>query len=304
MFIAFWKKVASTFKDVTSVLGYELINEPWAGDVWADPLLFLPKNPGSQNLFPMYDKIARAIRDVDNDTIIMYEPVTWGIWFNGESGTGFETVPGGPEFRDRSALSYHLYCWVKSGDSDPLSFFDKVLCDDLLAADVLSNAKKEFTRTGGGGFLTEFGECKPDGKQNSSNTVLCETVLKLADENLVSWTYWDTDFFDSSGNVQLDIVKPFIRAYPRATAGTPLSLSWDMKSHSMMFSFLLDPTIMAPTEIFVPPIYFGEGIEVAISDTLVYTWDRAMNHVMLVYPKINSVTNPVEAKVYLTPKFS
>jgi len=42
---------------------------------------------------------------------------------------------------------------------------------------------------------------------------------------------------------------------------------------------------------------------VAISDTLVYTWDRA-NHVMLVYPKINSVTNPVEAKVYLTPKFS
>lgn len=302
MFIAFWKKVASTFKDVTSVLGYELINEPWAGDVWADPLLFQPGKAGSQNLFPMYDKIARAIRDVDNDTIIMYEPVTWGIWFNGEAGTGFETVPGGPEFRDRSALSYHLYCWVKSGDSDPLSFFDKVLCDDLLAADVLTNAKKEFTRTGGGGFLTEFGECKPDGRQNSSNTVLCETVLKLADENLVSWTYWDTDFFDASGNVQLDTVKPFIRAYPRAIAGTPLSLSWDMKSHSMEFNFLLDPTITAPTEIFVPPIYFGEGIEVAISDTLVYTWDLA-NHVMLIYPK-NSVTNPVEAKVYLTPKFS
>ena len=30
----FWKKTAAEFKDVNSVIGYELINEPWAGDIY------------------------------------------------------------------------------------------------------------------------------------------------------------------------------------------------------------------------------------------------------------------------------
>ena len=28
---AFWAKVASVFKDAPNILGYEIINEPWAG---------------------------------------------------------------------------------------------------------------------------------------------------------------------------------------------------------------------------------------------------------------------------------
>ena len=31
----YWKTVAKIFKDKPSVLSYELINEPWAGDIWA-----------------------------------------------------------------------------------------------------------------------------------------------------------------------------------------------------------------------------------------------------------------------------
>ena len=34
---AFWRKVASVFKDIPSVLGYELINEPFAGNPWRHP---------------------------------------------------------------------------------------------------------------------------------------------------------------------------------------------------------------------------------------------------------------------------
>lgn len=298
----FWKKIAATFKDCSSVLGYELMNEPWAGDVWHDPRLFLPGHAGYHNLMPMYDKIAQAIREVDNETIIMYEPVTWGIWFNGEAGTGFTSVPGGREYSDRSALSYHLYCWIKTGDSDPLSFLDKVVCDDVLARDVMSNARKEFRRTGGGGFLTEFGECQPDGRKNSSNTVLCETVLDLADEHLASWTYWDTDFLNKkTGHIQWDIVKPFIRAYPRAVAGTPIALSWNYDSHSMQFDFLIDPTIKEPTEIFIPPIWFSEGMIVSTSDILSYTYEKEQN-ILLVVPK-NSVKESKKARVFVTPRY-
>jgi endoglycosylceramidase len=33
---------------------------------------------GAKNLQPFYEKIAKAIRSVDNNTLIFYEPVTWG----------------------------------------------------------------------------------------------------------------------------------------------------------------------------------------------------------------------------------
>jgi endoglycosylceramidase len=38
----FWTHVAEEFKDNEFVLGYELINEPWAGDVFAHPSLLIP----------------------------------------------------------------------------------------------------------------------------------------------------------------------------------------------------------------------------------------------------------------------
>jgi endoglycosylceramidase len=38
----FWAYLATEFKDMEHVLGYELINEPWAGDVFAKPALLVP----------------------------------------------------------------------------------------------------------------------------------------------------------------------------------------------------------------------------------------------------------------------
>lgn len=50
-------------------------------------------------------------------------------------------------------------------------------------------------------FLTEFGECVPDGNPNSINTIECEAVMDGADVNLQSWTYWNApQFFDDEGN--------------------------------------------------------------------------------------------------------
>ena len=36
-FAKFWGKVAEHFSDNPYVLGYELLNEPWAGDVYRHP---------------------------------------------------------------------------------------------------------------------------------------------------------------------------------------------------------------------------------------------------------------------------
>ncbi|XP_074652974.1 endoglycoceramidase-like [Tubulanus polymorphus] len=275
-FAKFWKKVATKFRSRSGVLGYELINEPWAGDVLHQPSLFLPGNAGRRNLLPAYELLHDAIRSVDQQTIVLFEPVTWGVIFNGKyAGSGFSHVPGGAAYRNRTALSYHMYCWVLT-DADrhkPYPVLKRILCDDVWASTLFKTAVADIKSLGCGGLLTEFGNCQPDKSKNSTDTVECENVMKLADENLQSWTYWDVIFF-SRGQIQWDIAKPFIRTYPRAIAGTPVSISYDPNTYIFMFSYSLDASIAAPTEIFVPKLHYPNGFSVKLSDGVAWTYDR------------------------------
>lgn len=66
-----------------------------------------------------------------------------------------------------------------------------------------------------------------------------------------------------SGGRALDAV---VRPYPRAIAGKPLQMSFDIKEKRFTFEFLHDPEIEAPTEIFVPNYQYPEGYNVEISD--------------------------------------
>lgn len=95
-----WKHSASQFKGNTNIIGMEIMNEPFAGDTYSDPSLFLPGVAGSKNLARMNEAVAKGIREVDEDAVIFYEPVTWGMIFDGKiAGSGFDQVPGGDEVR-------------------------------------------------------------------------------------------------------------------------------------------------------------------------------------------------------------
>lgn len=66
-----------------------------------------------------------------------------------------------------------------------------------------------------------------------------------------------------SGGRALDAV---IRPYPRAIAGEPLRMAFDIKKKTFFFEFHHDPAIEAPTEIFVPNYQYPEGYTVEVSD--------------------------------------
>lgn len=91
---AAWKAAAQLFRSDSEILGYELLNEPFPGDIWSDPLLLLPGVAGSKNLMPAYDAVAAAIREVDDQTIVMFEPLTWGMIFP-DSGVGHRIAGSG-----------------------------------------------------------------------------------------------------------------------------------------------------------------------------------------------------------------
>ena len=65
------------FGKFDSVIGYELMNEPFAGNVFEEGhLKILPGISGEENLVPFYDIIQNEIRKIDDDTLIFWEPVS------------------------------------------------------------------------------------------------------------------------------------------------------------------------------------------------------------------------------------
>ncbi|CAF4662508.1 unnamed protein product [Rotaria sp. Silwood1] len=250
----FWRLIATTFGHYTNVLGYELINEPWAGNYFADAALLLPGIAGTKNLQPFYDKLANAIRSVDNKTLIFYEPVTYGVRLNGKLlGTGFSHVPGGKAYRDRSVLSYHYYCTILAINpvpgSDTIPVFDRVLCNGIEGPAVFQSVKNELSRLGGAGFLTEFGGC--DGSSTCDNQL--EAGMLEADKYLQSWTYWGNSYSSMA------LIERLSRVYARAIAGKPISMTYHADKRIFHLYYYADKTISKPTEIYVPYLHYPQA---------------------------------------------
>ena len=359
---AVWAKLAEINKGFNAVLGYELLNEPWAGDIYADMTRLLPGNAGRQNLAPFYENITAAIRAVNDDALIFYEPVTWGVFvptqpdplidmflnnlvaiegmnlmgtimplicgelqpnateilldkFEGLKAylissleeddpysvlsPGFAHVPGGSQYNDRSVLSWHYYCWLigYATADEPYDMFTKGICDNVLGPLVGYTSEERTTEIGGGRMLTEFGTChtnssNPDGR----GYIECEFVLEEAEKHFSSWTYWDTadggSFWDADGNPDLEHIKIFSRPYPIATAGTPHKLRFDPETRIFTYLFISDTTITAPTELFIPPMWYTPGeYTVRTSPDLTYTVDEQN-------PSIIRVTGSATEKKY------
>jgi hypothetical protein len=56
-----------------------------------------------------------------------------------------------------------------------------------------------------------------------------------------------------------------VRTYPQATAGTDLSYDYDPATGRFTMSYTADPSIDAPTRIFVSPLTSPHGFDVAAS---------------------------------------
>jgi endoglycosylceramidase len=103
-YAAFLQEIARRFKGNEAVLGLEIINEPFAGDVYKDAALFLPGVADRVNLAPFYEEVAAAIRLADSSASIFFESVTWD-----DVVCGFDHAPGGAAYANLSVLSYHYY---------------------------------------------------------------------------------------------------------------------------------------------------------------------------------------------------
>lgn len=298
---AYWSLIASNFSTEESVLGYELINEPWPGAVYEHPTLLYPGVADKQNLFPLYKLLNAVIRNVDDQHIIFFEKALTDL----VGATGFPSGPGGVGYNDRQAYSYHVYCGGTDKQGNPRHV---MVCDgeDYLLYETFMGDLK---RLGCGGFMTEFGAMG-----NSTNSI--ENIgylLEMAESHLQSWSYWQYKyyddltttghgeaFYDENGDLEAGKVRALSRTYAYAIAGIPTSSTFDPSSSKFEFSYILNTNIASPTEIYLNEAwYYANGYKVSITPASLASWSSPSKNIIYIKPS-SSAPNGATITVLIT----
>lgn len=89
--VTIWRKIAQRYKNETTVMGYDLLNEPIAH--------FFDTAHFNRQLEPLYKRIVKAIREVDTNHLVFLGGAQWDSNFK---------VFGAP-FDDKTVYTFHKY---------------------------------------------------------------------------------------------------------------------------------------------------------------------------------------------------
>ncbi len=269
-FAAAWGHVARRFAGRPWLLGYDLINEPWAGTQWTtcantEGCRAFEEGP----LTTLQSKATTEIRKHDRSSIVWYEPVV-----TSQFGTKYWTPT--PNGDTRAGFSFHIYCLV-GATGDPTS------CNELEQLS-MDNAQARADANGDPSLLSEFGA--------TTDLRVVRRQVERADRAMISWQWWhycacDDPTTAGPGDVQAlvsdpakppaganvfeDKLRALVRPYPQAVAGTPVEYAFDPESRT--FTFRYDTRRPggegrfpkgSRTEVFVPALHFPDGYAVRV----------------------------------------
>eukprot|EP01125_Pyxidicula_operculata_P015605 TRINITY_DN5320_c0_g1_i1.p1 TRINITY_DN5320_c0_g1~~TRINITY_DN5320_c0_g1_i1.p1 ORF type:complete len:517 (-),score=117.21 TRINITY_DN5320_c0_g1_i1:100-1650(-) len=287
----FWEVVAKYFKSYQNVIGYELINEPWPGDVYEYPDLVTNQGKADlEHLQPMYDYLSSRIRTADTTKLIFFEPTLIDYV---HVSPGFTHVPGGPSYKNQSIFSYHIYCGDTGRNGEPKSEFLCEVQDDVLF-DLFVD---DYENLGGGGFITEWGNMP----NNPVDVDDINYFTGACDNNLISWAWWQfksyhdvtttgigtsESFYDQNGNLQKEKVMAMSRTYAYAIAGIPSMMNFNPNTNLFKLTYQINKMATKPTEIYLNTKWrYINGYTVTINPQNAATWkvlDDA-NHVAIIH---------------------
>ncbi|MGV0625911.1 cellulase family glycosylhydrolase [Mycolicibacter minnesotensis] len=257
-FARMWQVVADQLGGTPGVAGYEIMNEPWPGSPWVGALL--GPHFDTQTLNPFYDQVISAIRSVDPNTTVYFEPNV--LLGNVAPITHLNMVDD-----DNAVFAFHSYCLfdaLGSGSATGCSLWDGLM---------MSAAESFSTAHGIPAVVTEFGA--------TSNLDTIASQLGSIEPHKFGWLYWgytneagslvhDTNLPPTGDNMDAGIVATLAQPYPQVIAGIPNSWSFS----DGVFSFSYSTSIAggsgsfdagSETRISIPEVQFPDGYQVSVS---------------------------------------
>lgn len=260
-----WEIVAKRWKDQPYSMGYDLINEPWSGMEWETCLTTGCPETYYTELQPAFEKALAAIRRIDSDGIVWWEPQQFA---GGQPlETFFEDVRG----EDNLGLSWHNYC--------PEVFFESqgVPGSDVEKCKEFSNERNEHAldqgrRMRATTLMSEFGA--------TDNVRALEIDTDAADAHLMGWVHWaykgwrDPTTADDAqglfrddrdrGTVKRKKLRALVRTYAQATEGRPISSSFSRETGEFRYRYTSSGRVTVPTVVFVSPLHYPDGYRVSV----------------------------------------
>lgn len=257
-----WAHAANRLRHAPGILGWELLNEPFPGSDWRK-VSFPPYEPMVDRtvLTPFIVRVLRAIRTVDSQHIVWYQP--WASFTKGAK-TFVDKI-------DDPKLGFAFHNYVPPGGLQ-LPY---------------THALEHSELTGTALLTTEYG------------AALHPSVItqQVADADLfmmpaIYWAYWDRTPYVFSGfghaaefgivrdlkaplvpgNVSVPRLDALVRPYPRAIAGTPIEWSYDPESRTFALTYGTAPATPGgvpaagvESEIFIPRRHYPAGYRVSVS---------------------------------------
>ncbi len=250
-----WQAVAHYFKDDPHVVGYELMNEPWAGSTWLSTIFGNSFFEGQQ-LTSFYDQVASAIRSVDSTTTLYVEPSTLS------GNLPIPTYLG--EVDDPNVVyAFHDYCTMTALFGTD---FGCSLWETIVHGYADAYASKYDVPVA----ITEFGA--------STNTGSITDTMTEANRYGYSWMFWDYTLIRyhdlhtpiTDDTVDYATLTTLAQPYPLAVAGTPDS--WSFSDGTFHFSYSTEMTdgsghfaAGTHTEISVPALQYSDGYQVSVT---------------------------------------
>lgn len=280
-YTAMWRHIAARFANDPAVIGYDLMNEPFAGSEYGfvvpGPLPVLLGDPARQAVFEattlraFSERVIAAIREVDAEKWIFYEPTLLGANWGAHASLPppADPRPGGA----RVAYFPHYYSLLMeiTGAYNTAT--------DTSVRDWAQSRRGELAGTGVPLLIGEWG-AGPEFQNYQQNLADC---VDMADEVTSGWTYWSHDHgswsilkSDGSETAHAHLL---VRSYPQRVAGTPLAYDYDRDTRQFAMAWREEPGTSGPTEIYVPAArFYPNGFDVQMTDapgTWSSQWDGA-----------------------------
>ena len=262
-----WEHVADHFKDNPDVVGYEIMNEPWPGSQWL-ATVFGSSHFDEQQLTPFYNQVDSAIRAVDPNTPVYFEPNV--LFGNLPVNTQLGTVDD-----PNSVFAFHPYCLTNQlfGGDFGCAFYEDLI--DGWAADYADAHHIP-------AVITEFG--------NTNDATVLDTEMAAANKYGIGWLFWPIGLNATAAN--LDTLG---QPYPELVSGTPGA--WSFENDTFQFSYSTDRAdgdgsfgAGSITDISVPVSQFPNGYEATVTGGQVVSAANATDLQIAADPGAGTVT--------------
>ncbi len=270
-YVAFFGMLAERYQDEPAVVGFEPMNEPFPG--WWGLTHYWKWY--EKQLFPMYERVARAVHAVDRRYLILADICSLentGSWSTKRVKPDIHNLVFAPHYYD---LGYLGLSFSPGGDVETMR---KGLTKHFAWAEAWNSPV----------FVSEYGVSmlRDDAGQYLTR------LYSIFDDLHLHGTIWEASmseqlwnrrrklFLNPDGSV-MEPAWNIDRPYPRAVSGVLDEFSFDAESGTFRLSWDESADVDAASLVYLPKRIYGEGYVVSMTPETDHSFDRAESNLVI-----------------------